>query len=47
MILTARQPRTQLNLDMTFVDLTKAFDTVSRAGVWKIMARFGYRAAVP
>ena len=29
---------------MTFVDLTKAFDTVSREGRWKIMARFGYPA---
>ena len=29
---------------MTFVDLTKAFDTVSREGVWKIMAKFGCRA---
>ena len=26
---------------MTFVDLTKAFDTVSRDGLWKIMAKFG------
>ena len=26
---------------MTFVDLTKAIDTVSRDGVWKIMANFG------
>ena len=26
---------------MTFVDLTKAFDTVSREGFWKIMAKFG------
>ena len=26
---------------MTFVDLTKAFDTVSRDGLWKIMAMFG------
>ena len=25
---------------MTFVDLTKAFDTVSRDGLWKIMAKF-------
>ena len=25
---------------MTFVDLTKAFDTVSRAGLWKTMAMF-------
>ena len=26
---------------MTFVDLTKAFDTVSREGLRKIMAKFG------
>ena len=26
---------------MTFVDLTKAFDVVSRPGLWKIMAKFG------
>ena len=26
---------------MTFVDLTKAFDTVSREGLWKFMAKFG------
>ena len=26
---------------MTFVDLTKAFNTVSREGLWKIMAKFG------
>ena len=26
---------------MTFVDLTKTFDTVSREGLWKIMAKFG------
>ena len=26
---------------MTFVDLTKAFDAVSREGLWKIMAKFG------
>ena len=25
---------------MTFVDLTKAFDTVSRDGLWKIMTKF-------
>ena len=24
-----------------FVDLTKVFDTVSREGLWKIMAKFG------
>ena len=26
---------------MTFVDLTKALDTVSRDGLWKIMTKFG------
>ena len=26
---------------MTFVDLTKVFDTVSREGLWKIMSKFG------
>ena len=26
---------------MTFVDLTKAFVTVSREGLWKIIAKFG------
>ena len=50
MIFTARQLARQLqekcqeqNVDlyMTFVDLTKAFDTVSREGLWKIMAKFG------
>ena len=29
------------DLYMTFVDLTKAFDTVSRDGLWKIMSKFG------
>jgi len=29
------------DLYTTFVDLTKAFDTVSREGLWKIMAKFG------
>ncbi|XP_039387860.1 uncharacterized protein LOC120401728 [Mauremys reevesii] len=29
------------NLCMTSTDLTKAFDTVSREGLWKIMAKFG------
>ena len=29
------------DLYMTFIDLTKAFDTVSRDGLWKIMAKFG------
>ena len=31
-----------VDLYMTFVDITKAFDTVSRDGLWKIMAKFGY-----
>ena len=26
---------------MTFVDLSKVFDIVSREGLWKIMAKFG------
>ncbi len=30
-----------LDLYMTFVDLTKAFDSVCRDGLWKIMAKFG------
>ena len=29
------------NLYTTFVDLTKAFDTVSRCGLWKILAKYG------
>ncbi|BHF71155.1 hypothetical protein SprV_0401421000 [Sparganum proliferum] len=29
-------------LHSTFVDLTKAFDTVNREGLWKIMQKFGY-----
>ena len=30
-----------VDLYMTFVDITKAFDTVSRDGLWKIMGKFG------
>ena len=30
-----------MDLYMTFVDLTKTFDTVSCEGLWKIMAKFG------
>ena len=46
MIFTARQLQEKcqeqnVDLYMTFVDLTKAFDTVSRKGLWKIMAKFG------
>ena len=45
-IFTARQfqekcQEQNVDLYMTFVDLTKAFDTVSREGLWKIMAKFG------
>ncbi len=29
------------NLYLTIVDLTKAFDTVSREGLWEIMSKFG------
>ena len=46
MIFTAKQHHEKcqeqnIDLYMTFVGLTKAFDTVSRGGLWKIMARFG------
>ena len=46
MIFTARQLQEKcqeqiVDLYMTFVDLTKAFDTVSRERLWKIMAQFG------
>ena len=46
MIFTARQLQKKcqeqnMDLYMTFVDLTKAFDTVSHEGLWKIMAKFG------
>ena len=45
-IFSARQLREKcqeqnVDLYMTFVDLTKAFDTVSHNGLWKIMAKFG------
>ena len=46
MVFAARQLQEKCqeqNADVfsTFVDLTKAFDTVSREGLWKIMAKFG------
>ena len=46
MIFTARQLQAKCqeqNVDIyiMFVDLTKAFDTVSRDGLWKIMVKFG------
>ena len=46
MIFAARQLQEKcqeqnVDLYMTFVDLTKAFDTVSHEGLWKIMAKFG------
>ena len=34
-------PRAKCRPIHDLVDLTKAFDTVSRDGLWKIMARFG------
>ena len=45
MIFLARQLQEKcqeqnMDLYMTFVDLTKPFDTVSREGLWKIMAMF-------
>jgi len=46
MIFSARQLQEKcqeqnVGLYTTFVDLQKAFDTVSRGGLWKIMAKFG------
>ena len=46
MIFTARQlhgkfQEQNVDLYMTFVDLTNAFDIVSRDGLWKIMAKCG------
>ncbi|BHF65787.1 hypothetical protein SprV_0200880000 [Sparganum proliferum] len=46
MIFAARQlqekcQEMRTHLYSTFVDLTKAFDTVSREGLWKIMRKFG------
>ena len=46
MIFTARQLQEKcqeqnVDLYLSFVDLTKAFDTVNRQGLWKIMANFG------
>ena len=46
MIFAARQIQEKcieqnMALYITFVDLTKAFDTVCRDGLWKIMAKFG------
>nr|VZI50552.1 unnamed protein product [Spirometra erinaceieuropaei] len=46
MIFAARQlqekcQEMRTNLYSTFVDLTKAFDTVNREGLWKIMQKFG------
>lgn len=46
MIFAARQLQEKCqeqhaDLYTTFVDLTKAFDTVNREGLWRIMAKFG------
>ena len=46
MVFAARQlqeKRQEQNADLysTFIDLTKAFDTVSREGLWTIMAKYG------
>ena len=46
MIFTARQLQEKcqeqnVDLYMAFVDITKAFDTARREGLWKIMAKFG------
>ena len=36
-----KMPGTKCRPLQTFVDLTKAFNTVSRDGLWKIMSKFG------
>ena len=46
MVFTARQLQEKCqeqhcDLYSAFIDLTKAFDTVSREGLWKIMAKYG------
>ena len=46
MVFAARQLQEKcqeqnVNLFSTYVDLTKAFDTVGREGLWKIMAKYG------
>ena len=33
-----------MDIFMTFVDIIKAFDTASRDGLWKIMAKYGCSA---
>ena len=50
-ISTARQLQEKcqeqnVDLYMTFVDLTKAFDTVSHEGLWRTMAKFGCPAKI-
>ena len=52
MVFTVRQlhekcQEQNVDLYMTFIDLTKAFDTVSRDGFCKIMANFGCPAPGP
>nr|VZI26543.1 unnamed protein product [Spirometra erinaceieuropaei] len=50
MIFAARQEKGQemrTHLYFTFVDLTKAFDTVNREGLWKIVRKFGYPERLP
>ena len=47
MVFAARQLQEKCqeqNIDLysTYVDLTKAFDTVSREGLWKIMVKYGH-----
>ena len=34
------------DLFVTYVDLNKAFDTVSRDGLWKIVEKFGCRPSI-
>ena len=46
MIFSARQLQEKsreqhMNLYTVFIDLTKAFDTVNRVGLWKVLSKFG------
>ena len=47
MLFAARQVQEKcreqnLDLYMVFVDLTKAFDSVSREGLWKLLLKIGW-----
>ena len=40
--ITEEVPRPTSPYFTGFVDLTKAFDTICREGIWKIMANYGF-----